>query len=707
MMARAGLLSDEQLTAVQATCSERKLSFVEALLAHGFADEDSVVGFLHSKLMIPKVGASVLDTVDKAALARIPGELAARFAVLPISSDETGNLTLAMVDPTDMKAVDAISGHTGAYLVRAVAPLRIIRAAIARHYGIEPPQLPTLQTKPQAPPPPAITPQVPPSITPPPDLGVPVPAARPTAGSAPVVSAPTVSAPTVSAPTVTAPTVSAPTLTAPTVSASTVAPPVVGGGPVPPVVAAPTVSSPVVAPSAPSVTPSAPSVTPAATPSAPPAASPRPASQTAQSAPQTAGPRPASQPVQAAPQAASPRPPSAPVTAATAPSGPARPPSGNVRPSAVLQPGAVLQPSAVIQPSAVFLPRPSAVVPAGAMGSGPFGFAGQPFGQTPASGPLPVGGTQPAPSTSTTQPAPSTSTTQPAPAAERTSGAQTQPFYSGMATLRPSGEHPQAAPEPPPTPAPTRAPMDAASRAPTLPGYGMAGDEEVASDTLTNGSRPPDVVDIPLDDLEHNEPGEPTLVPSQKREEIFDAAKTQTWIPPTYNVAHEITPLSPEAFHRLMPRFATIKSRDEVTDLLLDFLAEGFSRVIMFVHVKGEIRGRDARGEDLLVEAVRQIRIPAGGPSVFSNVIERRIPYFGPMRTDTPIDAAFFSALGGVEGVILVLPVLLRDKVPLIVFASGSSNPVDPRSLQDLTNEVATALERIIVLEKARGPTTK
>jgi hypothetical protein len=280
----------------------------------------------------------------------------------------------------------------------------------------------------------------------------------------------------------------------------------------------------------------------------------------------------------------------------------------------------------------------------------------------------------------------------------------TQPIFSGgMATLRPSAAEPTPAPAPEPTPAPTPAhpPMDAASRAPTLPGYGVVDEEDLPADTLTNGSRSSDIVDIPLDDLEQNDRGT-TLVPTEKREEIFDAAKTQTWIPPTYGAAHEIVPLSPEAFHRLLPRFATIKTRDEVTDLLLDFLAEGFSRVIMFVHVKGEIRGRDARGEDLLVEAVRQIRIPAGGPSVFSNVIERRIPYFGPMRTDTPIDAAFYSALGGVEGVILVLPVLLREKVPLVVFASGSSNPVDQRSLQDLTNEVAAALERIIVLDKTR-----
>jgi len=250
------------------------------------------------------------------------------------------------------------------------------------------------------------------------------------------------------------------------------------------------------------------------------------------------------------------------------------------------------------------------------------------------------------------------------------------PVFSGaMATLRPAEE------------------IDT-SRGRTEPGT------DNAADTLAGGSRSSDDLDIPLDDLETTDRADTPVPESSERN--FDAAKTQTWIPPSFTAANEIIPLSPEAFHRLLPRFATVKSRDEVTDLLLDFLAEGFSRVIMFVHVKGEIRGRDARGEDLLVEAVRQIRIPAGGPSVFSGVIERRTPYFGSMRTDTPIDAAFFSALGGVEGVILVLPVLLREKVPLIVFASGSSNPVDPRSLHELTHEVAAALERIIVIDKSR-----
>ncbi|WAS98936.1 hypothetical protein [Nannocystis punicea] len=680
MMVRAGLLSDEQLAAVQATSAERKLSFVEALLSHSFADEDSVVGFLHSKLMIPKVGASILDGVDRSALDRIPGELAARHAVLPISSDETGNLTLAMVDPTDMKAVDAISAHTGAYLVRAVAPLRVIRSSIAHHYGIPAPTLPSLQaTKPAT----AATPA---AVIP--GGSAPVPgASQSRAAPAAVISVPTVTPPIVTPPTVGAPSNGAQAPVVPT-------PPVVEP-PQPGVVTAPSASRPS-APSGAAIRPSAVLMPGAPRPAAvlPAAAfAPSPYGIPAQPsapvvAPTVSAPAPAPVP-SASPSATVPVPSASPPGNATQPFG-----SSSLAAALAATPAAATAPaSTATQPAgAAGLSAPAAAAAPASSASSAAGNVTQPFASSSITATMPAAPVSaasstpanaaaslapPAASAATTvnsAPVPSASSTPPA--VEAASG-QTVPVFSGsMATLRPAEE------------------VDT-SRGRTEPG------SESAADTLAGAARNADDLDIPLDDLENDrgssEPeaatGEPT----------FDAAKTQTWIPPSFTAANEIIPLSPEAFHRLLPRFATVKSRDEITDLLLDFLAEGFSRVIMFVHVKGEIRGRDARGEDLLVEAVRQIRIPAGGPSVFSGVIERRTPYFGSMRTDTPIDAAFFSALGGVEGVILVLPVLLREKVPLIVFASGSSNPVDPRSLHELTHEVAAALERIIVLEKVRG----
>jgi len=144
------------------------------------------------------------------------------------------------------------------------------------------------------------------------------------------------------------------------------------------------------------------------------------------------------------------------------------------------------------------------------------------------------------------------------------------------------------------------------------------------------------------------------------------------------------------------------RDRDEITSALLDFLAAGFQRVILFVHLREELRGHDARGSDLMTEAVRQVRIPSGGESIFSRVIGQRMPYFGPMPRQTAIDRAFSDALGGVVGNVLVLPVLLAGKVPLLLFASGTSYPVDPRSLRGLTEASSHALSRLIVAKRSR-----
>ena len=159
-------------------------------------------------------------------------------------------------------------------------------------------------------------------------------------------------------------------------------------------------------------------------------------------------------------------------------------------------------------------------------------------------------------------------------------------------------------------------------------------------------------------------------------------------------------PLSPAAFAWVLPRLVAAADRDEITQVLLDFLAEGFDRVIMFVHLQQQLRGRDARGDDLLLEAVTQVRIPTSGPSLFRQVIERGTPHFGRWPAETKIDRAFDQAMGGIKGNVLVLPVRLRERVPLLVYASGTHHPVDPRSLNDLVDGVSGALERLIFRRK-------
>lgn len=379
MLQRAGLLPEDEAARVREFAYANKVPLVEVVVDRGFATEDELVKFLQSKLMIPEVEADLLGELERETLRHLPAELAWYHEVLPVSVDDVGNLTLAMADPTDLRAVDAVAGHTGAYLVRAVAPLTALRRALERYYG----------------------------------------------------------------------------------------------------------------------------------------------------------PRPED-----------------------------------------------LRARIMASEAAVSVPSPTPLVPAG-----------------PAS--------------------PSS----PAPVSQAV-----------LAT--------PAAASPPPEP-PVR-------QAPPVRATAMVG----------------------------------------RREAMRPASD-------------DVVPLSPTAFGRVLPRVVSAADRDEITQVLLDFLAEGFSRVIMFVHLQQQLRGRDARGDDLLLEAVTQVRIPTTGPSLFRDVIERGTPHFGPWRTDTKINAAFDQAMGGIRGNVLLLPVKLRERVPILVYASNTPHPVDPRSLHELVECISGALERLIFRRKS------
>lgn len=370
MLQRAGLLPEDEATRVREFAYANKVPLVEVVVDRGFATEDELVKFLQSKLMIPEVEADLLDELERETLRHLPAELAWYHEVLPVSVDDVGNLTLAMADPTDLRAVDAVAGHTGAYLVRAVAPLTALRRALERYYGPRPD-----------------------------DLRARVLAAE-------------------------------------------------------------------------------------------------------------------------------------------------------------------------------------------------------------ASDAVPL------------LPAPAAATAPPSPAASVTPLAET------------------ASPEPPVRQAP------------------------------------------------------PPVRTTVRREAVRPTAE-------------EVVPLSPTAFARVLPRVVEAADRDEITQVLLDFLAEGFSRVIMFVHLQQQLRGRDARGDDLLLEAVTQVRIPTTGPSLFRDVIERGAPHFGPWRCDTKINAAFDQAMGVIRGNVLLLPVKLRERVPILVYASNTPHPVDPRSLHELVECISGALERLIFRRKS------
>lgn len=136
LLRRAGRLGDEQLQAARSGVERDGLTWVDSLIDRTDLEEQDLVVFLQSKLLIPRVEQEVLDTVDAHLANLVPPDLAHRHELLPVQRDELGNLTIAMLDPTDERGVTEVANATGGYVIRAAAPRTALRAAISRLYGV-------------------------------------------------------------------------------------------------------------------------------------------------------------------------------------------------------------------------------------------------------------------------------------------------------------------------------------------------------------------------------------------------------------------------------------------------------------------------------------------------------------------------------------------------------------------------------------------
>jgi hypothetical protein len=108
------------------------------LVECGALDLDTLGDYLATVHDTPVAAAARFERVDPAALALVPAELAEALGVFPIGFDDADQtiLALAMTDPRDLDAVEALVDTTGLAISRYVAPELRIRYHLERHYGL-------------------------------------------------------------------------------------------------------------------------------------------------------------------------------------------------------------------------------------------------------------------------------------------------------------------------------------------------------------------------------------------------------------------------------------------------------------------------------------------------------------------------------------------------------------------------------------------
>src|ERR671915_575890 len=103
------------------------------LVKLGLVSDDMITAVLSRQYGIPSVNLDLFN-IDPAVLSLIPQEVAQKHSVLPLSR-VGATLTLAMVDPTNVFAMDDVKFMTGLNVEPVVVAEGSVQQAISKYYG--------------------------------------------------------------------------------------------------------------------------------------------------------------------------------------------------------------------------------------------------------------------------------------------------------------------------------------------------------------------------------------------------------------------------------------------------------------------------------------------------------------------------------------------------------------------------------------------
>src|SRR5258705_6607955 len=127
------VITQEQLEQATKLQKEAHLRLASALVKLGFLSDEDVTNFLSRQYGVPAINLSYFE-IDPAVVKLIPYETAKRYQILPLSR-VGASLTIAMVDPTNVFAMDDIKFMTGFNIEPVVASESSIIEGIDKAYG--------------------------------------------------------------------------------------------------------------------------------------------------------------------------------------------------------------------------------------------------------------------------------------------------------------------------------------------------------------------------------------------------------------------------------------------------------------------------------------------------------------------------------------------------------------------------------------------
>jgi type IV pilus assembly protein PilB len=133
LLVREGLITQPQLNETLEFQRSNGGRLGHCLIKLGFVTDDEITAILSRQYGVPSINLSFFD-VDPSVIKLIPIETAQKYQILPLS--RVGNtLTLAMIDPTNVFAMDDIKFMTGFNIEPVVASETALRESIDKYYG--------------------------------------------------------------------------------------------------------------------------------------------------------------------------------------------------------------------------------------------------------------------------------------------------------------------------------------------------------------------------------------------------------------------------------------------------------------------------------------------------------------------------------------------------------------------------------------------
>src|SRR5213075_2013662 len=133
LLVKEKVITSEQLDQAIKLQKENNCRLGAALVKLGFLSDEDVTNFLSKQYGVPAINLSYFE-IDPAVVKLIPFETAKRYQILPLSR-VGASLTIAMVDPTNVFAMDDIKFMTGFNIEPVVASESSIIEGIDKAYG--------------------------------------------------------------------------------------------------------------------------------------------------------------------------------------------------------------------------------------------------------------------------------------------------------------------------------------------------------------------------------------------------------------------------------------------------------------------------------------------------------------------------------------------------------------------------------------------